>query len=79
MNYKHLAALDPGARAIVSRIPDDADSELLRYLGKLGLIPGTKLVVLDVAPFDGPLTIEIDGKSEIIGHKVASSVLVELK
>jgi DtxR family Mn-dependent transcriptional regulator len=79
MNYKRLSALDPGARAIVSRIPDDADSELLRYLGKLGLIPGTELVVLDVAPFDGPLTIEIGGKSEIIGYKVASSVLVELK
>lgn len=79
MNYKHLTALDPGARAIVSRIPDDADSELLRYLGDLGLIPGTKLMVLDVAPFDGPLTVEIDGESKIIGHKVASSVLVELK
>lgn len=79
MNYKRLSALDAGARAIVSRIPDDADSELLRYLGKLGLIPGTILVVLDVAPFDGPLTIEIEGKSEIIGYKVASSVLVEVK
>ena len=79
MNYKRLTALVSGARAVVSRIPDDADSELLRYLGDLGLIPGTKLMVLDVAPFDGPLTIEIDGESKIIGYKVASSVLVELK
>jgi DtxR family Mn-dependent transcriptional regulator len=79
MNYKRLVSLDPGTRATISRIPDDADSELLRYLGKLGLIPGTNLLVLDVAPFDGPLTVEIDGKSEVIGHKVASSILVEVK
>lgn len=79
MNYKRLADLAPGARAIVSRIPDDADSELLRYLGNLGLVPGAKLVVLEVAPFDGPLTVEIDGKNKIVGHKVALSVLVELE
>lgn len=79
MNYKRLVDLSPGLQAIVSRIPDDADSELLRYLSKLRLVPGTKLVVLDVAPFEGPLTVEIDGKNEIIGHKVALSVLVELE
>jgi len=50
-----LSELGAGVRAIVARVPDDADSELLRYLGDLGLTPGKELAVMEVAPFDGPL------------------------
>lgn len=78
MSDRRLSSLEPGTRATVSRIPDDADSELLRYLDSLGLRPGTKLAVLDVAPFEGPLTIELEGESKIIGRKVATSIVVEL-
>jgi DtxR family Mn-dependent transcriptional regulator len=74
-----LTALPAGTSAIVSRIPDDADSDLLRYLGKLGLVPGNELEVIDIAPFDGPLTVLIGGETRIIGFKVADSVLVERK
>ena len=71
-----LSELEPGAQAVVSRIPDDADGDLLRYLGALGLTPGQVLVVREVAPFDGPLTLVIDGKQQIVGRRVASAVLV---
>jgi DtxR family Mn-dependent transcriptional regulator len=71
-----LSELRPGARATVSRIPDDADGELLRYLGALGLTPGQVLVVREVAPFDGPLTLEVDGERQIVGRRVAGAVLV---
>ncbi|UCG26564.1 MAG: metal-dependent transcriptional regulator [Chloroflexota bacterium] len=71
-----LSDLGPGSRAVVSRIPDDADSELLRYLGTLGLTPGQELVVREVAPFDGPLMLEVDGEQQIVGRRVARSVLV---
>ncbi len=73
-----LSELSLGSRAIVSRIPDDADGELLRYLGSLGLIPGKKIKVVDVAPFEGPITIQIGGVNKIIGNKVATQVLVRL-
>lgn len=73
-----LAGLRAGNRAIVSRIPDDADSDLLRYLADLGLVPGAELEVLEVAPFDGPLTVEIGGSQQIIGNRVAGAVLVEI-
>lgn len=73
-----LSKLDAGVRAIVARVPDDADGELLRYLGDLGLIPGQELAVLYVAPFDGPLTLEVEGKRLIVGHRVAKSVLVRI-
>jgi DtxR family Mn-dependent transcriptional regulator len=72
-----LTALSAGTTAIVSRIPDDADSDLLRYLGELGLVPGNEIEVIDLAPFDGPLTVLIRGETQVVGFKVADSVLVE--
>ena len=71
-----LSELSAGTRAIVTRIPDDADGELLRYLASLGLIPGREFTVREVAPFDGPLTLEIEDQVQVIGHRVAGSVLV---
>jgi DtxR family Mn-dependent transcriptional regulator len=74
-----LSRVVAGSRATVTRIPHDADGEFLRYLADLGLTPGTRIVVIDVAPFDGPITLEINGKSQVIGHKVAGAVLVRLE
>lgn len=74
-----LAAIQIGERAVVSRIPDDADSDLLRYLAELGLRPGTEVHVLEIAPFEGPLTLDIAGDRIVIGRKVASAVQVEVR
>jgi DtxR family Mn-dependent transcriptional regulator len=74
----HLSELLPGSQAVVSRIPDDADGEMLRYLGSLGLIPGERIKIVDVAPFEGPITVQIGGVNRIIGNKVATQVLVRL-
>lgn len=74
-----LSKLAPGQTAIVSRIPDDANGQMLRYLGDLGLVPGTLITMIQVAPFEGPMTLNVNGKSVVIGQKVADAVLVELK
>lgn len=73
-----LSTLNAGEMARVARIVDDANSEMLRYLADLGLIPGTSFRVLDVAPFEGPLTLKLDDEQTVIGFNVASSVLVEV-
>jgi DtxR family Mn-dependent transcriptional regulator len=73
-----LSDLPVNAMAVVSRVPDNAQGDLLRYLAQLGLVPGSKLKVIEAAPFDGPLTIEIDGQEEIIGNRIASSIRVEV-
>jgi DtxR family Mn-dependent transcriptional regulator len=78
VSTQSLTSLRANMKAVVARIPNDANSDMLRYLAKLGLVPGVELTVIDVAPFDGPLTVDIEGQTKIIGHKVASSVLVEL-
>lgn len=77
MNTRWLADLAAGNRGRVARIPDDSNSDLLRYLGDLGLVPGAEFTVVDVAPFAGPFTLELDGRSVVIGRNVALLVLVQ--
>lgn len=73
-----LSTVTAGQTVWVRRILDDANSELLRYLGDMGLVPGAAVSVQAVAPFEGPLTLLIDGQTQVIGRNVATSVLVEL-
>ena len=73
-----LSTTPAGQTVYVRRIIDDSNSELLRYLAEMGLVPGTAVTVQTVAPFDGPLTLLINEESKVIGHNVAASVLVEL-
>lgn len=58
---------------------DDNDPELLRYLGELGLYPGTEITLLACAPFDGPLTLHINDKEYNLGYRAAKSILVVLQ
>jgi DtxR family Mn-dependent transcriptional regulator len=71
-----LDELDAGARGTVSRVRDE-DGSLLRYLGELGIRPGAVVTVVDRAPFDGPIRLEVDGVERTVGRPVAAAVLVE--
>jgi len=72
-----LADVAAGEDVRMARVLDDSNSELLRYLADLGLVPGADFRVVAVAPFLGPLTIEIDGTSQVIGRNLAEMILVE--
>jgi len=72
-----LADLEVGQMARVARIISESDAEFLRYLGGLGLIPGAKFKLLEKAPFDGTLTIEIDNSTKAIGPRAVSLITVE--
>lgn len=71
-----MSDLGQGAVATVSRIGDDTNVELLRYLDELGIRPGTEFTLLETAPFEGPLTIEVDAQPKIVGRKAANSIYV---
>ncbi len=71
-----LASLPTGAQGSVARILDDANSEMLRYLARLGLTPGATFTVLEIAPFAGPITLLIGTEKRAIGRAVAASILV---
>jgi Fe2+ transport system protein FeoA len=50
----------------------------LGYLGSLGLKPGETVNVVEAAPFEGPLTVEVKGIKTAIAHEVAALVTVAL-
>jgi DtxR family transcriptional regulator, Mn-dependent transcriptional regulator len=68
-----LSTLEAGAKATVERIPD-GDGELLRYLSKLKLTPGSRLEVRVSAPFDGPLTVRVGGSDHAISRQLAAQI-----
>jgi DtxR family Mn-dependent transcriptional regulator len=72
-----LADLGPGQRGRVVRVSDD-DAARLRYLGELGLTPGSGVTVVTRAPFDGPITIRVGRAEHPIGPRLAAVVLVEV-
>jgi len=71
-----LGDLAVGARVRVSRVGDE-DASLLRHLAELGITPGARVTVVARAPFDGPMTLLVDGAERIVGRGVAGGVWVE--
>jgi DtxR family transcriptional regulator, Mn-dependent transcriptional regulator len=70
-----LLDVDPGAHASVARVPDD-DSDLLRYLEELGLVPGSDLEVVARAPFGGPVTVRTARGEHAISRELAERIVV---
>lgn len=70
-----LSALLPPSRAVIVRIAQE-DSELLRYLATLGLMPDIEVEVEERAPFDGPLMIRVGNAHYALGRQVADQILV---
>jgi DtxR family Mn-dependent transcriptional regulator len=70
-----LSDLEAGSMTVVRRVPD-GDPELLRYLATLGLVPAEAVTVVDQAPFDGPVTVEVRGARHAIGRSLAAQIEV---
>jgi len=68
-----LAELSPGEKATIRRVPD-GDSELLRYLSTLSLVPGRRVELRDSAPFEGPLTVLVGGAEHAISRELAGLI-----
>ncbi len=72
-----LSELRPGQEAVVAHVTD-TDPDFLRYLSEIGLTPQTQVTVLDYSPYDGNLTVQVDGgEAQVLGPKVTGSVVVE--
>jgi len=72
-----LCDVATGTSATVLAVAED-DKKILGYLGELGLRPGASAKVLEVAPFQGPLTVEIEGIRTAIAREIAKLVTVAL-
>ena len=72
-----LSDLATGQRSRVLHVSDE-DSELLRYLDKIGVRPGVIVTLAERAPFDGPLTLRTGKATCQVGPALASRVVVEI-
>jgi DtxR family Mn-dependent transcriptional regulator len=70
---RSLAALEPGERAVVRRVPDE-DAALLRYLKELALVPGRRVTMRASEPFGGPLTVAVGGAERAISRDLAAKI-----
>lgn len=71
-----LAALAPGASGAVVRIERE-ETEILRYLAQLGLVPGTRVRLVNRAPLGGPLLIMVGDAHYAISRDIAERVIVK--
>ena len=74
----NLTVLKSGQRGTVTRV-SDRDPEQLEYLGSLGLYPGANVTLIEQLPFDGPLKIQIGGRQEVIGPRLAHLVWIDMR
>ncbi|MBC8248462.1 MAG: metal-dependent transcriptional regulator [Anaerolineales bacterium] len=70
-----LAELTTGQKAKVLRVPEE-DVALLQYLAALGLEPHAPVQVEAVAPFQGPLTVQVGEARHVLGRELASQIVV---
>ncbi|MGH3133793.1 MAG: metal-dependent transcriptional regulator [Gaiellaceae bacterium] len=68
-----LVDLVPGDRVSVTRVPD-GDPELLRYLAELGLVPGSEVELVALAPFAGPVTVRTYQGDQAIARELADRI-----
>lgn len=75
-----MTHLCKGQSCVVAEV-SDTNPALLRHLGSFNLYPGTTFKVVEVAPFEGPFTIEIapengERQQAVIGREVAKHIFV---
>lgn len=76
-NYLEIPLSDSeiGKEAIISRLSDD-NPELLAFLEHIRLIPGMQIIVIDKAPFSGPIRIRLENEEIAIGSETAHCIFV---
>jgi DtxR family Mn-dependent transcriptional regulator len=70
-----LSLLGAGDSATVHGVTEEI-SEILRYLGEIGLRPGVAVSVLEKAPLGGPVTIRIGERQHAISLELARMITV---
>lgn len=70
-----LIDLEPGRKSVVSRVTQES-SDVLHYLGELGIFPDVDIKVVEHAPLAGTITISVNGKSIALGRDVARCIYV---
>jgi DtxR family Mn-dependent transcriptional regulator len=76
-----LVEMQPGQGGILRRVGTN-DARVLRYLTQLALEPGRSLRLIDLAPFNGPVTLEllngVNGDTPVATQMLGSELAAQL-
>jgi len=78
-----LRELKPGQYGVLRRVAT-SDARILRYLSQLNLVPGHAIKLIDMAPFNGPVTLEVrnddptSAVTQILGNELAEKLYLYL-
>jgi DtxR family Mn-dependent transcriptional regulator len=72
-----LDQLQIGKTARILSIEED-NAEVLTYLFKRKVLPGQTVTLVEVAPLDGPLTLQLGEAAVVLGATIASQVWIEV-
>jgi DtxR family Mn-dependent transcriptional regulator len=75
---RRLRDVETGDTVSLIRISERAEEihDLIVYFEEKGFRPGVQITVVDRAPLNGPLTVEIEGRSLAIGEDLAAYLWV---
>ncbi|MGQ9889886.1 MAG: metal-dependent transcriptional regulator [Aggregatilineales bacterium] len=71
-----LAEGREGEHYVITRVLT-REAGRLEYIAALGLLPGKRVQLLHVAPFNGPLQLKLGEEYRIIGHNLAELIKVQ--
>jgi DtxR family Mn-dependent transcriptional regulator len=75
-NSTPLSSMRPDQTGTVQCVKA-ADTELLRYLESMGLIPDAEIEVKDYSPFDHNLTVKVGRKTTVLGLNITSKIFIK--
>lgn len=73
--YPALGELPAGEARRILEVEVE-EPEQLRYLGSLNLYPGAEVQVVHKSPFDGPVSLQVNGEPAVISHSLAQRIRV---
>ena len=71
-----LADVRVGAMVVLRQVGNE-EPERLRYLAEQGLMPGTRLAVVERQPFNGPTTVRFGMETRVVGRELAALLWCE--
>ncbi len=73
---RRLSTLEKNQKGVIAKIEEERRG-LLEYLATLGMMPESEVIVEQVAPFNGPLLIRVNGAGYALGREVAEKIWVK--
>ncbi len=72
-----LSTVPLGTDSVIRRIRNHTP-EKLRYLAEHKLVPGTRITLINRAPFNGPVRIKAPQGEQVLGSEMANDLFVEV-